>query len=427
MATGNPFPTFQSPSDVQQQMVAQELAQLKLAPHDEPTQVGLEFGNIFAHLRNRFRTGQQGHGFFHRMASGNPAGQAGLEAQQNQQILQSASAARDQALKAGATPDEANIVYAKAAAQHFAQAGRPQAATQLLQWASDRQATVDAQKAQIAKMKAQSRQANSVADVNEYKLTHPTANSNNRDAKIAAVTQQLVKSGMSPSQAADHAEGIVDGYIKMTVVPQTGEVRMTNTVTGKASAVPLGGKAPAPPAPPPGMSMWEAAKYGTGPVSAAIAAGSKISGAIGGPVDSKVLKARQVLRTGTQYMIRALSNNPRFPVRERDWLIKEVSTLPTLLDNTKAMHDRMSVLSETLSRWRQTAQDNANDANLPLQYRADQKAKVAEIDHFLSELSAPKEAATGAPSGSGPTPGTVEDGYKFKGGDPSKPENWVKQ
>lgn len=41
-------------------------------------------------------------------------------------------------------------------------------------------------------------------------------------------------------------------------------------------------------------------------------------------------------------------------------------------------------------------------------------------------LPNPGNASPGAPAGSGPRPGDVEDGYRFKGGDPADPNNWIK-
>lgn len=50
-------------------------------------------------------------------------------------------------------------------------------------------------------------------------------------------------------------------------------------------------------------------------------------------------------------------------------------------------------------------------------------AKLANIDSLVrAKLSAP--AATRAPAQRGPQPGQVEDGYRFRGGNPADPNNW---
>lgn len=47
------------------------------------------------------------------------------------------------------------------------------------------------------------------------------------------------------------------------------------------------------------------------------------------------------------------------------------------------------------------------------------KAKMANVDRIIRA----KLGVGNAPSG-GPQPGTVENGYRFKGGDPANPSSW---
>lgn len=62
--------------------------------------------------------------------------------------------------------------------------------------------------------------------------------------------------------------------------------------------------------------------------------------------------------------------------------------------------------------------------------RYEKQASTFNVDPTLvfpeEEAEYPAATARGSQSSAGPTIGTVENGYRFKGGDPSKPENWEK-
>lgn len=227
-----------------------------------------------------------------------------------------------------------------------------------------------------------------------------------RSRKIAALQSQLIGKGMDPQKARDYATNVTDGNLRMNINPQTGSIVFTDIVNGTAHEVPLANAAGPVPTPAPGQTMWDAANLGTGPISGAAAGISAVSGALGGPVADQTIKARQTLKLGAQSMSRALANNPRFPVAERKWLQDELSLLPSLVDNSKAMHDRMETVDSALRTWLAQAQRNANDTSLPVSTRQAQKQKAAEIQDFLAQLgvprkgqSAPPEQQTGMPPG----------------------------
>jgi hypothetical protein len=69
--------------------------------------------------------------------------------------------------------------------------------------------------------------------------------------------------------------------------------------------------------------------------------------------------------------------------------------------------------------------------------RQEMENRITEFDNTISVLNnsiqndtptgeTPPDSSTPAPAASGPTPGTVEDGYRFNGGDPSNQANWSK-
>jgi hypothetical protein len=55
-----------------------------------------------------------------------------------------------------------------------------------------------------------------------------------------------------------------------------------------------------------------------------------------------------------------------------------------------------------------------------------QKAKQLREGTFFTPNGGPAAPAQAAPSSQGPTVGMVDGGYRFKGGDPGKAENWEK-
>lgn len=213
------------------------------------------------------------------------------------------------------------------------------------------------------------------------------------------------------------AEGIVDGFVRMDVSPETGRVTLTDIRTGTAREVPKQPNAPqgraggerlsledaARSAPPEQRdeTLFEQAQEGTGLWSAILSGLSIASGTFGGPVAEETLQARQQLTTATGDLVRALSINPRFPVAEIERIREEANTLPSITAPPSVMRERMKSLDASLRRRMERARQDAATASLPESTRAAQAQNAQAIAGFLQELGVPQEEASRQEAGTG--------------------------
>lgn len=249
-----------------------------------------------------------------------------------------------------------------------------------------------------------------------------------REQRIADLEKQLVARGMPATQAHDYAVNVTDHNLQMHINPVTGAIDYTNMaqlpftaagngspLSGAAAEIPFTTKSTPVPAPQTGQTMWDAAGLGTGPLSATAAGLSDISGMFGLPVAKKTIQARQRLKLDAQSMVRALSNNPRFPVNERKWLTDQLDLQPGIIDNPQAMRARMQAVDSQLRTWREQALRTANNPNMPVKTRAAQKQKAEEISNFLALLGVPQGTGSQRPATAAPSePNALPEGWSVQ-------------
>lgn len=236
-----------------------------------------------------------------------------------------------------------------------------------------------------------------------------------RDRKI----NDLVSRGVDRSKAQD----IVDGFLRMEVVPETGRVRLIDEVTQEATEVPVraqtsvadiaGDEEPSlgnlpRPSPEPGQTLYELAELATGPMSALRAAVSVPKAWFGMDPNERVVQARQALRTETQSMVRSLAINPRFPVSEQDLIREEVNIQPRIWDDPEILRPRMAQINDSLSLRMQQAFRDANDPSLAEQHREAQLSNAANIANFLGVLGVDQARENAEDAAGGQTTGLPE-------------------
>lgn len=214
----------------------------------------------------------------------------------------------------------------------------------------------------------------------------PEQDSTKRGRKI----QDLVDRGVEQARAQD----IVDGNIRIEVVPGLGVVREVNEVEGTAREVPLGqDELPQATSPSPGQSLFGLAQSGAiaGIVPATQEFLGRTAGQIPGvPVATDVIEARQKVRVAQNELIRALSINPRFPVGEINRIRAEIKIEPAVLDSQRALLSRMQGIDSALRLRLANEQAAAADISLPQDTRSSAAQAAKDIGNFLQLLGMPE-------------------------------------
>lgn len=305
----------------------------------------------------------------------------------------------------------------------------------------------------LAAQEAQERRA-LVAKLLEISARDPSE----RERKIADIMRT------NPGVDYATASNIVNGIVVIRNNPVTGEQEQVNVLTNEvaplrraaAPAAPAatpsaGGGAGEPTAPgvapaaagrqPPSLpprTLWEMAPSVTGIAPAVQEAAQGITGQAGINVATEgLIRDRQTFATVKSDFIKALSANPRFPVAEMERLEREINIIPAAFTDARSLRERMVSVNNDLRRRLQNEERAATDTSLPVPDRQAALSAANNIRNFLSVLGVPEGADTARlPSSSrstqrnrpqAPSVGSVVDGYRFLGGDPSDRSNWSRE
>lgn len=205
--------------------------------------------------------------------------------------------------------------------------------------------------------------------------------------------------GMSEQDAA----ALVDGDIVVQSDPVTGERYLVNKATGQERRPEGPAAAPADPVQS-GRTLWDLAEGSTGAVASVQSAIAGPASQLGMPYAENVVDARRVFAAEKRNLIRALSNNRRFPVAEMQSIEREIDIEPDAWNSTDTLRTKMKAVDEVLARRSADNRRAATDASLPAQTRQDAAAASKAIDDFrrtmgVPDSGAPRSAGRGAATG----------------------------
>lgn len=224
------------------------------------------------------------------------------------------------------------------------------------------------------------------------------------------------------------AAALVDGFVDVEIVPETGRARLVNKIDKSVVEVPIGSlegyfkntpddfEPPTEGTSPPGekdlrteeekqadlhasnmfkegRSMWDMAEIGTGPWSAGLTGLSFVSSLFGGDVATETLIARQGLTMRTRDLVGTLIENDsgRMSMPLIIMTLEEAATSPEFIDTGAHMQARMIELDGFLYRQYLNAREDADNPNLGEDLRIKQQAVARAFGTFIRDLNVPVE------------------------------------
>jgi len=240
-----------------------------------------------------------------------------------------------------------------------------------------------------------------------------------REAKIKDLMEL---SGYSRKEASS----LVDGFVNIELVPETGQARLINEVDETVKIVPISelgdleeyfpddtvipetgtlvdgeidtrtqaekdAQLLVSQAFKEGASLFDMAGIGSGPVPTFLAGMSIPSSLVGGPVAMETLIAQQGLKLRNQLLTKQLVENPRMPVRLVELAMSAAGIEPGFFETGPIMQAKMVSLDQFLYQKYLEQLDYANDANLPIDLQESGKINSEALGLFLRDMGVPKE------------------------------------
>ena len=196
--------------------------------------------------------------------------------------------------------------------------------------------------------------------------------------------ERLVKY-LTPRVGLERARDIAYGVEEIEINENTGTINVFNPVTRTAYEIPIESltKSEAMPAPDPQHTLWQFAVHGTGLGSTLAAVGNVPIAWAGLSADHVTNRARQALRTAGLNMVRALSNNPKFPEGERKAIAEEINIVPALFDDPLLLHGRLQEIHRALSLRAAQYEYSGSQPSMPEDKREMWRGAAGEIRMFL--------------------------------------------
>lgn len=225
------------------------------------------------------------------------------------------------------------------------------------------------------------------------------------------ITDLIGEFGLSRAEAVEIADGI-----KRIELTEAGFARLINTRTGTVEEISIGGAERAdstvvknlaagadqisaesqiP------LTLWDAADdaAGLGPVLGELYA--DVVGQIPGmPIPEKIVDARSFYRQAVRSLVKALSNNPRFPVGEMKAIERAVDIEPGIFDSPPALRVKLRRLDKTLVDRIENEKRVASDPNSPTEMRVAASRAIEDMSNFRRLIGVPENTTQTTPASS---------------------------
>lgn len=234
----------------------------------------------------------------------------------------------------------------------------------------------------------------------EFKERRNAANAK-PSAREVEIQDMMGTMGLSRAQAM----GLVDNTTRLVTDPVTGNSSIVNMATGEADPVRLPdgiraelereGLRPDQDAPESSINLFEIAGNTTGLIPAIRANAQKITGQFNLETAPPELRENlQTFKTAQNEVIRALSINDRFPVKEMERIREEVNIQPGAFKDPGTFESQLKSLDRSLRIRLRNEQDAAIDQNLPISERRSALRAAKDINNFLQIMGVPQAERT---------------------------------
>lgn len=215
-----------------------------------------------------------------------------------------------------------------------------------------------------------------------------------RAQKIQSLAPQLAQTlGVDQAQAAEAAANIVDGIVRYDVTEQ-GRVLEINTSTGAVKELPISSSqaqeissAASQSENDNSFSLYGLSEEISGVTPTAKAAAAKVSAMFGLEAFPETVTNRQIAEGAMQGLVRALSINDQYPVREIERIRNDMAKIsPRLLSGGPEVRAQMKGLNTLLTSELETARRDSSNPEMPTEIRAGAARAANDIKNFLGVM-----------------------------------------